>query len=60
MIGFSRPKSRERIETILERIASLHGSRFSRPKSRERIETRLYEWDARRRAFLPAEKPGAD
>ena len=60
-IGFSRPKSRERIETDLAGIARQAHLGFSRPKSRERIETWLLAALVLFCiGFLPAEKPGAD
>ena len=39
LVGFSRPKSRERIETVSWMLIERRDLGFSRPKSRERIET---------------------
>jgi len=59
LAGFSRPKSRERIETLHLLSTPIRLSRFSRPKSRERIETDYVNYRWRINNVSPGRKAGS-
>ena len=60
MSRISRLKSRERIETMLDRDSQRGTPGISRLKSRERIETFTASTMPMSNGYLPAKKPGAD